>query len=129
MGSYGWLHRHIVDDPAELAKIEQRRVELRAYRRRPDTDKVDTRRDWGECATLVLAERLKADEVVVIVANEDAARALAGRLHIPTATAVDILRALVRDAVETKAEAFAMYRAMLSAGTDAGDTIRSAREL
>jgi hypothetical protein len=43
--SYGWPHRHILDDPAELARIEQRRFELRAYRRRPDTDTVDTRKE------------------------------------------------------------------------------------
>jgi hypothetical protein len=121
-----WLEVHVIDDPDELIRIEQRRVELRAFKRRPDTA-AHGRDDWGECATLVVAERLRAAGSVVVVANDDAARSLAQRLTIPTASAVDILRALVKNENISSAIAYGMYRDMVAV-TDAGDVIRSEAE-
>jgi hypothetical protein len=118
-----WLERQVVDDPDELERIEQRRIELRAYQRRPDVAP-HGRKDWGECATLVVAERLKAAGSVVVVANDDAARSLARKLTIPTASAVDILRAFVKNKNITSAIAYRMYRDMVAV-VDAGDVIRS----
>ena len=118
-----WLEVHVIDDEAELALVETRRVELRAFKRHPDRDHATSRKDWGECVTIVVAERLAAAGVVVVAANDDSARALAQRHGIRTATAADILRAAVRDGQLSPRQAFTMSRQMTETGCDPGDAI------
>lgn len=121
-----WLEHHVVDDEADLALAATYQDELRAYKRHPDRDRAGGRKDWGECVTVVVAERLTRAGVVVVAANDDAARALAAHHGIPTATAADLLQGAVRDGQLTPGQAFDMTRQMTAANCDVGDAIRDA---
>jgi hypothetical protein len=126
MQHFHWLARFAVDDrDSVLGRAEELRVQLQAFKRYPDRSSAGGRKDWGECVTLAYAEHLP--HVVVVVANENAARALCNKLNIPAASAVDILRAMAKDATITPGAAFAMYGQMTRA-TDAGDVITSAAD-
>jgi hypothetical protein len=130
---YGWLDRHVIDDAPGLRTVQQLQIRLQTFKRperRIPPTAID-RQDWGECATLLLAERLrKADQqLVIVIANENAGREMAEAVNIPTVCAADILRAAVKDKTLTAGPAFRMYQQMVSKGIDAGDVIHSAAEL
>jgi predicted nucleic acid-binding protein len=127
---YGWLDRAVVDEPVLLQRAEDLRARLRAFKRRPDVDTAGSRKDWGECVTLAYAEKKAHDgPVVLVVTNDDAARALGEFIGLPVATAVDVLRALVADGELTKKQAYQVYRQMVAATVDPGEAVRSAAEL
>lgn len=127
---FTWLDQIEVTDEAVLLRAEELRTQLRAFQKRPDQASSNKRRDWGECVTLAYAEQMQASGMVVVVANEDAARALAQVLptRIPTATAVDVLRGLVRDKALTKKQAWRLYRQIYESGIDPGEGLRSAED-
>jgi hypothetical protein len=116
---FRWIERITVEGAA-IGRAEELRTALEAFKRHPGIVDPMSRRDWGECVTLAEAERRGPG--VLVVANDDAARGLAGKLRIPTTSAVGVLRAMVRDAVLTRRTAFARYQEMVAV-TDAGDPI------
>lgn len=122
---FHWLERHPVDDEGLLRRAEELRDRLQAFKRRPDTNPEGSSKDWGECLTLAFAE--SRGDTAVVVANEDAVRDLAPRLGIPTACAVDVLRAMVRDGALTHNQAYTTYREMVTV-TDAGAVVRNAED-
>lgn len=123
--AFTWMARYEITDEALLVRIDTIRDLIDTFKRRPRVGQRRPREDWGEAATLTLAETL--DERVVVI-NEDAARGAADALRVPNICTVDILRAMVRDSTLSAAEAYRLYRAMVPE-LDAGDVIRSAADL
>lgn len=121
LDEFHWLERHSIEDEGLLRRAEELRDRLRAFKRRPDANLEGSSKDWGECLTLAFAE--SREDTVVVVANEDAVRDLAPRLEIPTASAVDVLRAMVRDKALTHKHAYTAHREMVRV-TDAGAVVR-----
>jgi len=115
-----WLRRIVVTDVL-IRRAEQLRIDLQAFKNYPELSAPMSRQDWGECVTLALAEAHCSP--VLVIANDTPARHLATRLRILTASAVDVLRGMIRDGAITKKAAFRMYQQMVAVGTDAGEVI------
>lgn len=122
-----WLDRHTIEDVAGLEDVQQLLVRLQTFKRSRDRlpPNAAGRKDWGECATIVLAKRLKdaRRDPVVVAVNENPATAMAAADSIPTICAVDILSALVNDGALTAKKAFEHYRLWTSSGIDPGPVI------
>jgi predicted nucleic acid-binding protein len=125
--SYQWIKRHVDEDDGDLVRIEELREVLDTFRPTRRQGQQSQKGDYGECATVVLAQSLPY-EVIVVAANDDAARRLAHVYGIGTVTTVDILRAMVRDETLKAHEAFALLKQMQPA-LDPGEVIRSAADL
>lgn len=131
VSKYGWLESHQLTDVDDLKKVEATRHRLQTFKqhRKRVQDLEGNRKDWGECATLVLAEKFRAAnrrQIVVVVANEDAARDLAEADGIPAICAADIFQALVDDGHLTANQAFQHCRKLDGDGFDLGAAVKAA---
>lgn len=128
--SYQWLRRDTVDDPVVLRRAETLREQLRAFKRHPDTDHAGSRTDWAESVTVAHAETLRAPGTeVLVVSNDDAARALAASVGFRVATSVDVLRTMIAAGMLTRRQGWQLLEKLRRAGIDSGDVVPTAQDL